>query len=61
MRFQILDLKAIVSKADTEPLVDEKVAPWMAEIGELSDLSSENSQSSAIAEEFDTLSPEDLT
>ena len=58
---QILALKAIVSKADTEPLVDEKEAPWMAGFGELSDLSSENRHIlAAIEEEFETLSPEDL-
>lgn len=40
----------------------EKKAPWMAGFGELSDLSSENSHIlAAIEEEFETLSPEDLT
>ncbi len=40
----------------------EKRAPWMAGFGELSDLSSENRHIlAAIEEEFETLSPEDLT
>ena len=59
---QILALKAIVSKADTEPLVDEKEAPWMAGFGALSDLSSENRRIAGVIEaEFETLDPEDLT
>ena len=58
---QILALKAIVRKADTEPLVDEKETPWMAGFGALSDLSSENRRIAGVIEtEFETLGPEDM-
>ena len=58
---QILALKTIVSKADAEPLVDEKEAPWMAGFGALSDLSSENRRIAGVIEaEFETLDPEDM-
>ncbi len=53
---QVLALKTIVNKADTDPPPPEVEPPWMAGFGKLSDLSSENRRiEKLIEDEFEKL------